>query len=131
MSTGVSSVTLAIASLVATGLSAFSYTPSYGSSIAAELKLRKAQFGDGYTQRSAVGINNTGEAWSLVFATTPLGTMEAIRDFFKARSNGTSFLWAPYDGSGLIKVICPKWNIVASGFNTYDISCEFEQVYGE
>lgn len=58
------------------------------------LRTRTAQFGDGYAQKAADGINNRSTTYSLQF----IGDAEkiaAIAAFLDAHAGATSFLWTP------------------------------------
>lgn len=109
----------------------FQWIPSYDSSQDSEAKLREAKFGDGYSQRAGVGINNIAGTWSLVFNNKSLAEKRAITDFLKAHSDGRSFPWTPYDELSEIKVYCSKWKSVAVDYDTYNVTCTFTRTYGE
>lgn len=64
----------------------FSGTPTF--------KVRTAQFGDGYTQRSADGINNRSTVYSLQFI-GDAATVAAIIAFLDAQAGATAFNWTP------------------------------------
>lgn len=57
-----------------------------------------AQFGDGYSQRSPAGINNSDEAWQLQFYGDET-TVAEIEAFLDARGGHESFYWTPPRGT--------------------------------
>lgn len=111
--------------------SEFTWIPSYDSSQDSEAKLRVTSFGDGYSQRAAVGINNIADTWSLSFSNRSTSEKQAIINFFRDHRDGRSFTWTPYDDVNEIKVYCSKWKSSSAGYDIYNISCTFMRVYGE
>lgn len=116
---------------VGSGSNTFIWVPSYGSEVESTVKLWEAPFGDGYTQRAAVGINNIGDQWSLQFNTRGQAEKEAIKNFLRARRNGQAFDWTPFGESTPVRVLCRQFKVAAEGYNAFNISCTFERVYGE
>lgn len=112
-------------------MSVFTWVPSYGSDVESTFKMWEAPFGDGYTQRAAIGINNVLDKWNLVFNLRQTAEKNAIRDFLRAHSGGQSFDWTPYGEASAVKVFCRSFKISADGYDTYNITCTFERVYGE
>jgi phage-related protein len=53
-----------------------------------------AQFGDGYKQTAADGINNQSQSWSVVIR-GPAAQVTPARDFLNARAGYQSFFWTP------------------------------------
>lgn len=112
----------------------FSWSPSYAVPRKITFKLRKAAFGDGYTQRSGVGINNIVRRWDLRFNAKTESVAQAINDFLEAREDGKAFHWVPpflNPGSETILVTCEEFTITPVTYNSFDITATFEQVYGE
>lgn len=109
----------------------FTWIPSYGSDEDSEQSIREARFGDGYSQRSGIGINNLNDKWNLVFNIRSSTEKDDIKDFLRARIGGMSFYWTPFDEIIPIRVFCRKWKIVADNYNSFSITCTFERVYGE
>lgn len=87
-------------------------------------KVRKAQFGDGYAQRVADGINPLTRSWPFKWS-GPKAPAFAIRDFLRAHI-GVSFFWtAPNDTQQLYT--CDTWTINDEGGPIYTITATFEQ----
>jgi phage-related protein len=112
-------------------VNSFIWIPSYGSDNDSEQMIREARFGDGYRLRAGIGINSIDDKWNLVFSIRSSAEKDAIRDFLRARTGGRSFFWTPFDELTPIKVFCKKWKIVADDYNSFNITCTFERVYGE
>lgn len=60
-------------------------------------KTAQAQFGDGYTQRAANGLNNRQESWPLVF-TNSKATILSISKFLDEHGGYLSFYWTSPTG---------------------------------
>lgn len=90
-------------------------------------RVLKAQFGDGYKQTVADGINNKSQDWPLTF--TGLSTTIApILAFLDARMGYQSFYWTPPLGTqGYYK--CEKYAMRHLGGDSYEISATFEQSF--
>ena len=92
-----------------------------------QFKVRTAQFGDGYAQTAADGINNKSQQWPLTF-TKRMAEAEAIKQFFDSHSGSVSFLWKPpLETERLFKVSSYSVNPLGAGW--YRISATFEQSF--
>ena len=91
------------------------------------MRTRKAQFGDGYTQTAADGINNKSQTWPLQFRGTS-AKIAAIRDFLDARQGYQSFFWTPPLGAqGYYK--CATYTLKPLGAGKYELAATFEQAF--
>jgi phage-related protein len=93
------------------GILQFPYAPAYSAQLDEQPRLRSAQFGDGYSQRSADGINSILQKWSLKFSAQTKTDAEAILGFFRAHGGVTPFEFALPDGN---------WTVVGESFGTGD-----------
>ena len=89
-----------------------------------------AQFGDGYKQRAADGLNSQLRTWNWAFNTLSLAEVTAIINFFKAKGGVTEFT---HDLPGItptetVTVICPSWSRKWAGPNIYNVTAKFEEV---
>jgi phage-related protein len=102
----------------------FSYTPAIGASGACKPTVESAKFGDGYEQRTALGINTQARQWNLKFTTH----VNEVLAFLEARGGTASFDWTdPLGRAG--KFICREWTINHSGATVFDVTGKFEQVF--
>lgn len=93
----------------------------------AAYRVRKAQFGDGYQQTVADGINNKVQSWPLQF-TGKAAKIAPIRDFLDARQGYQSFLWTPPLGAqGYYK--CAGHTLKPLGAGNFELTATFEQVF--
>jgi phage-related protein len=90
------------------------------------LRVRKAQFGDGYAQTAADGLNNVVKTWPLTFR----GHSAAINPItaFVESHVGVSFFWTPPLGvQGYYQ--CIEHNLVPHGGDVYTLTLTLNQVF--
>lgn len=75
--------------------------------------MRKADFGDGYTQASPAGLNHIRQIVSLKWDGIDLDTMQALRDFLAERGGYKAFWYQPHGHSAPVKWTCNEWSGVA------------------
>ena len=105
-----------------------SIAPSTGSDEKRSYKVRKTNFGDGYQQRVADGLNSARTVWNLSFqglTTTDANTVEA---FIEARGGHESFYWTPPNGSQG-RWVCEGLSRVEEGNAHASISVQFVQSF--
>ncbi|MDR5774914.1 MULTISPECIES: phage tail protein [unclassified Caballeronia] len=107
----------------------FIWKPTVASSSGSTtLKTRKAQFGDGYAQRVADGLNNASSSFSLQFI-GDAATISAILAFLRAHAGATAFLWTPLLWTAPALFTCETWSEPTKDGNTYTITATFDQTY--
>ena len=107
-----------------------SISPSYGSAGDTGFRVLEANFGDGYSQRAADGLNSVGRVWSLTWENRPDADIATIYDFLIDKLGFEAFLWTAPDEAAPRKWICGEdisKTPVATGYAT--IRCEFEEVF--
>ncbi|CAG9177767.1 phage tail protein [Cupriavidus pampae] len=91
------------------------------------LRVRAAQFGDGYKQVAADGINNKVQTWPMKFVGTEARIAEIIA-FVDRHAGFRSFYWTPPLGvQGLYRV--PKYTPAVEAGGVYSFSATFEQAF--
>jgi len=109
-------------------MSTFSYTIDWKSQLQRKPRVLMAQFGDGYSQRQADGLNANPKVFMLKFENRSNTEADNIEDFLTARGGWEAFDWTDPDGdSG--KFICRQWDRVREQYNLNTLSAIFEQVY--
>lgn len=95
----------------------------------------KAEFGDGYSQAAADGINNKTEQWAIEavgcwVTGTPIGhPVKQIADFLDLQQGFNAFNWTPPAGvAGLYR--CDGYRKTSIGGGLYTIAATFYQVFG-
>lgn len=105
-------------------------------------KIREARFGDGYSQRSPVGLNNTPESWRLLYerkpldptsSTYPSGTCETVYQFFKDRGGWEAFTWTPPGQTASKKFICKSFSRTLDYYtrNIQTVTALIEEVFDQ
>lgn len=90
-------------------------------------RVKEAQFGDGYTQTYADGINNKAESYAITI-TCQKGRAKEIMDFFDRHAGWKSFFWtSPLAGLGLFKCSDPKPSPI--GGDKYTITATFVKAF--
>ena len=107
----------------------FIWTPSYNITKKIDAKIKQIQFGDGYKQVVADGINNTLLVLDLNFDGIDVYEASAILHFFLARAGSETFIYVPPSPYSTIK----KWKVLSWSdaqpfYNNYNIRTTFEEV---
>lgn len=104
----------------------FPWKPTSQSSGTATGVVRRAVFGDSYSQSAADGINPIKRSYQVTF-TGPESRMEEIAAFIDAHI-GHSFLWTPrIGGQGFYQ--CDGYSDRGEGGAMLSISATFEQTF--
>lgn len=108
-------------------MAVFTYIPEPDVSRNIRPKVLVSQFGDGYEQRVADGINNRARVWSLSF-TRVSTVIDEIEQFLIDRNGVESFDWTPL-GESAGKFVCEEWTkkLPILGVNT--ITATFREVF--
>lgn len=102
------------------------FCPQPNYSVESEPRRKVLDFGDGYQQRRADGLNPLQRKFQCEFNLNHVKAEQLIQ-FLAGHSGVTAFYFKPHKQSLLIKVVCPKWSeSVKQRHNK--ISCEFEEV---
>lgn len=92
----------------------------------AQPRVKKAQFGDGYSQRSSDGINHLLRTYNLTFADYP-ALIEPIDAFLEQHAGVQAFWFKAPDTGRMTKVICGQWaGARRSGW--WEMSAIFQEV---
>lgn len=106
----------------------FSYTPEFGAVKTSKPTVTKIQFGDGYSQRLAYGINNQPESWGLTFANRDQAEADAIDAFLSARGGVDPFSWETPEGNDK-NFICEEWTRSITAAGLFTITATFMEVF--
>jgi phage-related protein len=87
-----------------------SITPSTVSVKTTKTRVLKNEYGDGYSQRAANGINNVYQEWTLVWQGHKKEDIDTLESFFEGLKGYQSFTWTPYRGSTAKKFLCDTWD---------------------
>tara|TARA_B000000565_G_C23650723_1_gene326508 strand:+ start:23 stop:406 length:384 start_codon:yes stop_codon:yes gene_type:complete len=108
--------------------------PDKGMSRSNEPVIFKAEFGDGYQQRIANGINNLKQEFSVSFATREKAEIDDIVGFFESTNGVTAFdfTFADTNASGneeTVKVYVSEFTQNWDYDDFYTLSATFVRVY--
>lgn len=108
--------------------------PDKGFSQSNETVVFKAEFGDGYEQRVANGINNNKQKFEMAFMTRTKDEIDDIVDFFASKKGTTAFdfTFANSNESGneeTVKVVIEKWTQTWKYDDYYDLKATARRVY--
>jgi phage-related protein len=104
----------------------FTWFPEYETQLNQTPSVTITKFGDGYEQRTANGINNAPEQWTLQFTMMNSVTPEVLA-FVQARNAIESFYWTTPLGQTKV-FVCRKWR-TSRKQGHYVINLDFEQVF--
>ena len=111
-------------------MSTFTWMVTFGTILNKAPKIRKVSYGDGYVQRSPVGINSNPKSWAVSIDSLEDDEAKAIMDFLDAANGVSSFTWVDLEGvSGIYTAETYSRAYDDDGKNS--IKVVFNQVYGE
>lgn len=105
------------------------------------VRLRTAQFGDGYAQRTLDGINALDQRWTLTWENRENTIITAMVDYLVARK-GNSFLFREQQTQKVYQVWCDSWQVnwtirrrhftgnISTPLYYGTLSAEFVRAYG-
>tara|TARA_Y100000015_G_scaffold4224_1_gene3821 strand:- start:369 stop:761 length:393 start_codon:yes stop_codon:yes gene_type:complete len=93
-----------------------------------------ADFGDGYQQRLADGINTLRQEFSIAFASRPKAEIDNLVAFFEGLGAVSKFEFVVDDttsagNSEVYKVICKEWTQTWDYDDFYTLTANLERVY--
>lgn len=106
----------------------FFWRCSYNYSVPIKPSVKKIQFGDGYIQTFADGINNTLLIFDMQFNDRDLAEYTAILHFFATRAGSEKFYFIPPAPFNVVKqFICSEWTPTQLFYDKYSISAKLEE----
>ena len=92
-------------------------------------KIHTMDFGDGYTQRIADGINNLQQTMNVSFSTRPKAEIDDLVAFFESLGGVNKFEMTIDDSNGneTIKVLCQQWSQTWAFDNFYSLQFYFHR----
>lgn len=108
-------------------MATFTWSPDWTAKKKKKPRVNKLQFGDGYEQRIADGINTDPEEWSISFSTDP-DTVNSIDSFLEDRKGLEAFLWTTPSGN-TYSFKCEEWDVGYENPGRSVLSATFVQVF--
>lgn len=102
---------------------------SYGSDMSQDYKVRRVDFGDGYSQRAQAGLNSKPQRWRLVWSGISDADAEMLRLFFEAQAGVTAIQWKPYNQGQVLNWTANGWTAKPTGFLKQDCSITLSQEF--
>lgn len=102
---------------------------SYGSNPNSTARILQNNFGDGYTQRVADGLNSINVSWNLSWDLLDTPIADTLEAFLVARAGWESFDWTPPRATISSKWICKQWSRkpTAAGYESF--TATFDKVF--
>ena len=106
-----------------------SITPTYGLQKNSSPVVRTVRFGDGYEQRTSLGINQNPKVYNLTFEVSETDA-DTIETFLDARAaDNASFDFTPPGEGSSSKFVCEDWSKSIPYLNRASISATFREVF--
>lgn len=106
-----------------------SITPTYGVQKRSNPSVRTVRFGDGYEQRTTLGINQNPKVYQLTFEVSETDA-DTIETFLDARAaDNASFDFTPPGEASSSKFVCESWTKTIPYLNRANIQASFRQVF--
>lgn len=106
----------------------FSYKPSFSTKATKTANLYEAKFGDGYSQRTPMGLNNVVQSWDVAFTNISTALATSIDTFLAGQGGSEPFYWTPpYQAQA--KFICKAWRWEPSATDKNTVTATFDQVF--
>lgn len=104
-------------------------TPSPGTSDAPEIKILKADFGDGYSQAARAGLNNVRRVVTLKWDVLPAAQANEIIAFFFDHGGSDPFLYTVPGETTAILWTCESYQEGFAAFNYRSITATLRQSF--
>ena len=105
----------------------FEWSPRISPEQTVTMRVKEAQFGDGYAQVSGDGINPRSQSWDLSFVGTEQYIKE-IKQFFDRHQGRISFQWTPpLEDTGLYR--CKEYRPSPLGGGNWSLTAAFIQAF--
>lgn len=100
-----------------------------GSTRSHKPKVLMPEYGDGYSQRAADGINNDPAARAFSWTNLTEVEKDQIDKFFIARNGVESFFYDHKNRGKPLVYICTDWEVTDVDYDVYTVTANFKQVY--
>ncbi|MCE7031017.1 phage tail protein [Jiella avicenniae] len=105
-------------------------SPSPGTSEKPEIKILRAQFGDGYAQATADGLNHIRRVVDLTWEVLDRTERDQIIAFLNERAGYKTFYYQmPHDNTPT-RFVCSEWSDTAISGNFHRVTAVFRQDFG-
>ena len=105
------------------------YAPIPGTEDKPEYKILQADFGDGYTQATADGLNNVRRVLTVAWDGLTVAEANAIINFFTIRQGCQPFYYTPSNEATPVKWTCKDHSLVRGQGGLRKVSATFRQSF--
>lgn len=103
--------------------------PDWGYQRVSKPRVLKAEFGDGYAQRAADGINNNPLESAPRWTNLTEAEKNTIINFFDARAGYEAFLFTYEDEASAKGFVCEEWGWTHEDAAGYTVQARFREVF--
>lgn len=107
----------------------FRWEADYGSNRSTTIRVLRAQFGDGYSQRVKDGANVRNDDLNLTFTRSP-EVVKEIDSFLELYSGTRAFTIHIPGTNEEVLVTCDSWQINYENYGNWKLSATFKREYG-
>jgi phage-related protein len=102
--------------------------PAVGAKIKREVKLLRADFGDGFSQIARDGTNHIRKSYDLEWPVLTEAQADQIVDFLEARG-GDEMFWYSLGNKPAIKMTCDQWEEAQNSGGHFSVTATFKQSF--
>lgn len=106
-----------------------SHKISQASSVLTDQLFMEANYGDGVSQRAAIGINSISDTWNIQFNNISASDRDTLRSFFLSHGRVVSFDWTPPNGSVSKKFIFSTGLTETNYSELYSLQFQLKEVF--
>lgn len=106
------------------------FEPSAGLQAKPEIKVLKADFGDGYSQPTPDGLNHIREVLTLTWEGLERIERDQIITFMKLQKGTQPFAYSLPGDSAPSRFTCSDWSHTALGSDLWTVNATFKQDFG-
>ncbi len=103
--------------------------PDYGLNAAPTFRVLRAQFGDGYEQRSPDGLNSVRRSWTVTWSVIGAEEKDALMSFLTQMGGVQSFFWTMPDTLEMVRVTCDDPTATYDSFSNHTVTGTFREVF--
>lgn len=104
------------------------YNPTTSASRASKPRVLRADFGDGYSQRAADGINAVRDTYTVSWENITRTEANTADAFLRARGGWDAFYWTPPGGTQKTWT-CEDWKVTHTTATLDSLSATFVEVF--
>lgn len=108
-------------------MATFTWTPDFGATESFEANVNEAKYGDGYVQRTPIGLNNVDVTREVSFTLRTKAEVDAISTFLESQMGANPFDWTP-PGEATRYYVCKTWKKVRQTDGDCSLTATFERV---